>query len=239
MNRIEYNIYCDESCHLEKNNSDIMAMGAVWCESSKRIEIFKRIREIKTKYYNKSGIELKWNRISPSCVNLYMEIVDYFFDNDDLHFRGVVVKNKKKLNHEAFNQDHDTFYYKIYFNLIKVILNPEYAYNIYIDIKDTKSQRKVVNLKNVLRSSQFDFDKAIIKRVQQVDSKDVELIQLTDLLTGALSYVNRGLSGNVGKLKMIDRIKERSNYSLDVSTLYGESKLNIFIWEPSSHGTRS
>ena len=26
-----YNIYCDESCHLEHDSQPIMAQGAVWC----------------------------------------------------------------------------------------------------------------------------------------------------------------------------------------------------------------
>ncbi len=53
----------------------------------------------------------------------------------------------------AFNQDHDTFYYKMYFDLLKVILKPEFSYNIYTDIKDTKSQNKVEKLQDVLRNN--------------------------------------------------------------------------------------
>ena len=28
---MEYNIYCDESCHLQNDNSNVMVLGAVWC----------------------------------------------------------------------------------------------------------------------------------------------------------------------------------------------------------------
>src|ERR1035437_10368033 len=110
----------------------------------------------------------------------------------------------------------------MYFNMLKVILNPEYAHNIYIDIKDTKSCEKVQKLEEVLRNDKYDFSKEIIKKVQQVRSHEVELIQLADLFTGAVSYINRGLSSSVAKTELIEYIKHRSRNSLVKSTLVKE-----------------
>lgn len=62
MIRPEYSMYCDESCHLPNDNSDIMVLGAIWCETSKRKLIFNRIREIKHNNGLKPGFELKWNK---------------------------------------------------------------------------------------------------------------------------------------------------------------------------------
>ena len=112
---IEYNVYCDESCHLKNDDSDIMIMGALWCKKDKVKEISKRIREIKVRHGLKPSFEIKWNKVSASKVEFYMNIVDYFFDDDDLHFRCIIVKDKKKLDHDRFNQTHDDFYYKMYF----------------------------------------------------------------------------------------------------------------------------
>ena len=74
--------------------------------------------------------------------------------------------------------------------------------------------------------------KEIIKQVQQVRSHEVELIQLADLLIGAMAYINRGKSESKPKNELIELIKHRSKYSLTKSTLLRESKFNIFIWEP-------
>ena len=230
--KIEYNIYCDESCHLLHNTGKAMVLGAVWCSKSKRQEAFKRIKEIKEQYGFKPDFEIKWNKVSPAKADFYLNLIDYFFDDDDLHFRALVVPDKTILNHAAFNQDHDTFYYKMYFDLLKVILVPDCTYNIYLDIKDTRSQHKVDELKRVLRSSQYDYHDQIIKNVQQVHSHEVELLQITDLLIGAIGYLHRGLDGSVAKSKLINRIKERSGYSLQKSTLYKEDKMNLFIWKP-------
>jgi len=231
MLRLEHNIYCDESCHLPNDNSNIMVLGATWCPASKRREIFERIREIKTQHNLSRDFEIKWNKVSQSKIAFYFDLINYFFDDDDIHFRALVVPNKNDLDHERFNQDHDTFYYKMYFDLLKVILNPEHAYNIYIDIKDTKSQEKVVNLQDILRDNHYDYKKKIVKKIQQVHSHEVELLQLTDILIGAISYLHRGLNTSEGKLALINRIRNRSGYSLIQSTLYKESKFNLFIWK--------
>ena len=228
---LEYNIYCDESCHLQNDNNKVMVLGAVWCLKDKKKEIFKRLREIKLKHGLPTYFEVKWHKVSPAKTDFYLNLIDYFFDDDDLHFRALVVPDKSLLHHHKFNQTHDDFYYKMYFDLLKVILSPEYSYNIYIDIKDTKSQEKVNKLTNVLRNTHYDFDKNIIKKVQQIRSDEVELLPLADLLLGAVGYLHRGLNTNKGKLAIINRMIERSGYNLRHSTLYRENKMNIFIWK--------
>ena len=74
--------------------------------------------------------------------------------------------------------------------------------------------------------------KEIIKKVQQVRSHEVEILQLADLLVGATAYVNRGLANSKAKNELINLIKHRSKYSLTKSTLLKERKFNVFIWEP-------
>lgn len=227
----EYNIYCDESCHLENDQSKVMVLGAIWCPKDVKNEVFTRIREIKVKYGFKPSFEIKWNKVSKARTDFYLELINYFFDDDDLHFRGLVVPDKTLLNHDFFKQDHNTFYYKMYFDLLKVILSPHSGYNIYIDIKDTKGQEKVLELQKVLRNNQYDFHSQIIRKIQQVHSHEVELLQITDLLCGALSYLHRGLQENDAKLKLIEKIRNRSGYSLLRTTLYREEKMNVFIWK--------
>jgi hypothetical protein len=238
------NIYCDESCHLQHDDSEVMALGAIWCKSSNVKKISKRIKDIKIKHgleprfnknnhFHKPAFELKWNKVSPSKLDFYKDLIDFFFDDDDLHFRVLIVPHKSKLDHEKYGQTHDTFYYKTYFNMLKVILNPDFAHKIYLDIKDTKSNEKVIILKDYLRNNHYDYSKQIIKKVQQVRSHEVEIIQLTDLLIGAISYLHRNLTTSKAKLALIDQIKSRSNYSLLKPTLVKERKFNIFIWQPN------
>ena len=228
---MEYCIYCDESCHLENDGIAPMALGAVWCPKSEKDEIFDRLRDIKRRHGLSPRCELKWNAVSPSKLEYYTDVVDYFFDNSDLHFRGLVVPNKIELQHDKFKQTHDDFYYKMYFELLKIIFEPQSKYEVYIDIKDTQGQRKVDKLQEILCNNAYDFDRRKIKSVQQVRSHEVELIQLADFITGALCYHYRGLDTSLAKTKVIELIKKRSGYSLLRTTLLRENKMNIFVWE--------
>lgn len=225
-----YNIYCDESCHLEHDHQKAMVIGAVWCPFDQRKEIATRIREIKKKHGLSQDFEVKWTKVSPAKKEFYLDLIDYFFDDDDLHFRALVVPDKSILNHEAFKQTHDEWYYKIYFDMLKIIINPASRYNIYLDIKDTLGGKKVEKLHEVICNSLYDFSRQIVEKVQIVESKHVEQLQLTDLLIGSLSYLHRGLSGNSGKEALIERMKERSHYSLIRNTLPQEKKVNILVW---------
>ena len=227
-----FNVYCDESCHLENDHQRAMVLGGVWCPAEKSRDIFVRLREIKVRHGLSPEFEVKWTKVSPAKVMFYLDLVDYFFDDDDLHFRAFVVPDKSILRHWDFGQDHDTWYYKMYFDMLKVIFNPDAQYRIYIDIKDSRSETKINKLHDVLCNNLYDFSRKIIARVQSVHSHEIELVQLADLLIGAISYANRGISGNAGKESLVKRIRKRSHYDLTRTTLYREDKVNLLIWRP-------
>ncbi|WP_341633374.1 DUF3800 domain-containing protein [Sphingomonas agri] len=226
-------VYCDESCHLENDGQSAMTLGALWLPDERKAEISARIAEIKNKHKMPSSFEVKWTKVSGSKVDLYMDLVDYFFDDDDLRFRCVVAPDKSALDHEKFQQSHDDWYYKMYFHLISFLLKPQYRYRIYLDIKDTRSKLKVKRLWETLSNSQLDFSRSMIDHVQQVRSHEVGPVQLADLLIGAMSYKARGMGDSAAKRKIVERIAARSGYSLAKSTLPKEDKFNILIWQAS------
>ena len=229
--RPTYNVYCDESCHLERDRQPVMVLGAVWCPLEKSRETSVRIREIKTSHGLSPAFESKWTKVSPAKQAFYLDLLDYFFDDDDLHFRALVVQDKSRLQHYLYGQTHDTWYYKMYFDMLKAVLDPEACYRIYLDIKDTRSAAKITKLHDVLCNSMYDFGSQVIERLQTVRSHEAEILQLTDLLIGAVSYVNRGLQMNAAKLAVVERMRERSSYSLTKTTLLRENKVNLFMWQ--------
>jgi hypothetical protein len=189
------------------------------------------LREIKQKHGLPPDFEVKWTKVSPAGKVFYLDLIDYFFDDDDLHFRALIVPDKTLLRHDAFpGQDHDVWYYKMYFDMLKVIFQPEARYRIYLDIKDTRGGQKVEKLHRVLCNDRYDFSRQVIERVQLVRSHEIEQLQLADLLIGAVAYLNRGLQENAGKLAIIDRMRRRSGYDLTRTTLLREEKMNIFRW---------
>ncbi len=227
-----YNVYCDESGHLEHDHLSVMVLGAVWCPLEKAAEIAGRLREIKIKHGLPTSFEVKWVKVSPGKLSFYTDVLDYFFDDDDLHFRALVVPDKSELRHADFGHDHDTWYYKMYFDMLKVLFSPTAEYRTYLDIKDTCSAHKVARLHDVLSNNMYDLRRQIIARVQSVRSYEVEQLQLADLLIGVVAYANRDQWGSLAKLALVERMRERSGYSLTQTTRPREDKVNLFRWRP-------
>ncbi|MDP8220951.1 MAG: DUF3800 domain-containing protein [Candidatus Stygibacter frigidus] len=236
-----YNVYCDESCHLENDNQKTMVIGGIWCEIEVVSEINDRIRDIKKDNNFNPYAEVKWVKVSPANLDLYIALINYFFDNSDLHFRGIVIPDKSILKHEVYFQTHDDFYYKMYFTMLKQIWEPHSQYNIYLDIKDTEGYKKIENLKTISQNANYDFSGNLIRKMQQIRSHESEILQITDLIIGSLSYLHRGCQTSKAKLEIISKIKNRlydigRSYSLLRNSYLSEKKFNILIWKGRRSG---
>ena len=235
-----YNIYCDESCHLQFDKSDIMVLGGISCDKKFVKELSKKLREIKAKHGLSEHFETKWTKVSPAKVDYYKELIDFFFDSP-LLFRCVVATDKKSLNHEAFHQTYDEWYYKMYYLLLSKMLDPTEEYSVYIDIKDTNGGKKVRKLQDILNNSLYCFYNTCLQKVQIVKSNEVELLQLCDLIMGCIGYSNRFLNQftysnedglSYAKMQMCQYLQFKANRPLNQKTPLHETKFNIFMWEP-------
>ncbi|TDM05992.1 MAG: DUF3800 domain-containing protein [Ideonella sp. MAG2] len=227
-------IYCDESCHLENDHLRAMVLGAVWCPASHRQMLARQIKDLKASFGLPPHFEIKWVKVSPGLLSFYQALLDLFFDEPLLNFRALVVPDKQALNHAQFSQDHDGFYYKQWYTVLNRLIDPSKRYRIFLDIKDTRGQAKVGKLHEVLCNANYDFDRDVIESVELVHSHDVLLLQLADLLIGALSYFHRGLHDSPAKLALVAHVRHRSGLSLEQSSLMRADKFNLFIWRPQA-----
>ena len=230
MNEI-INIYCDESCHLQHDGSSVMLLGALTCPASKARDVAVKLREIKSGNNVNPFSETKWTKVSKGGLKFYKKTIDYFFSNPDLGFRAWVVSDKNKLNHERFGQSHDQWYYKMYFELLEPLISPDQLFHIYVDKKDTLGGMKISKLHDVLCNKMYDFNHDIIEKIQIVHSHEIEQVQLCDLLTGVVTYANRGLKTSTAKLDLVRHVESRTGRSLLKNTLLREPKLNVFHWK--------
>ncbi|MGF7231359.1 DUF3800 domain-containing protein [Arachidicoccus sp.] len=228
-----YSLYIDESCHLEHDRMPVMCIGYTKINTGQYAEIKQHIKELKLQH--KSPTEVKWNNVSASRLPLYKALVDYFFATN-IDFRCILVKYKDKLNHEQFNQgDHNNFYYKLIYFLLKSATNPPAnQYNVYLDIKDTRGKERLNKIEEVLQhkyngKSPFVF-------FQHIHSHENVLLQLTDLFIGAITFKARGLqefeNASKAKVELLRHIEEKSGYSLEEGTEPWETKFNIFDHQP-------
>lgn len=222
------NIYCDESCHLEHDQQKVMAIGGIACSNYAKFNVYEDIKKIKEKHSIMSHQEIKWNKVSKGEQTYYEDLINYFFDNELLRFRGVLLPNKSVLRHNEFSQSHDDFYYKMYYYTISYFLNQEDDIEVYIDIKDTNSMKKIKKLEEVLHNKARNRSKEVTK-IQQIRSHENSILQLTDLLLGAITYINRDIHTSSAKLQLCSLIKARASQSLTKTSSLSEGKLNLLI----------
>lgn len=215
-----FNFYCDESCHLENDGMPFMVISYVSCAYNQVKLHQQNIKNLKEKHSFKN--EIKWSAVSKSKYNFYVELIEYFFAND-LQYRAIVVQ-KEKIKNTDFGQNFDEFYYKMYFQLLNHKMNMDNHYNIYLDIKDTLSASKVKKLKEIL-----NIKYSSINNLQNIHSHESLLMQLTDVLMGAITYHLRGLNKVTAKNKLIEKIQKHTQLPLNISTSKGFEKFNLFF----------
>lgn len=214
-----FNIYCDESCHVESDHKDYMFLASIKSAYNELSIHTENIKEIKKKH-NFYG-EIKWTSVSKSKLHFYNELIDYFFTTD-LSFRCVGVR-KPKIRNDDFGQSYDEFYYKMYYILLNHDINSAFKYNVYLDIKDTLSANKVKKLREILNTKY-----GVFRNVQNIRSNESLLLQITDLLMGAVSYENNNSEKeNLAKVELIKKIER--NINTDIKHTNYSTKFNIFF----------
>lgn len=224
-----YNIYIDESCHLENDDSEVMCIGYTKI-NSEDYEILKgKIQQIKID--NKSPTEVKWNSLSQSRWNLYKDLIDFFFDAE-IEFRSVLIKNKKNLGSVRFNrEDKNSYYYKTLKQLLnnKVSGEEKDLYRVFLDVKDTRGKSRLGLLENEL--SLIHKKKSPFIYFQHLHSNENVFLQLTDLFIGAICFKARKkhLDTDASKIKqeVVNYLEDSSSYLLDDGTEPWETKFFI------------
>lgn len=214
-----FNIYCDESTHLQNDGMPYMIIAYISSAYNQLPQHKEHFKYLKSKYRLKG--EIKWSKVSKSLYPLYNELIEYFFATD-LKFRAVIVeKNQIDETREGFT--YDDFYFKMYYQLLYHKICDNHTYNIYLDIKDTCSQSKLNKLSDILQN------KTSIRNIQFIRSYESYLMQLTDLIMGAINYHLRNENTVIAKKQLIKKIESHSKLNLKKSTDREEEKFNLFF----------
>lgn len=219
MTNKTFNLYCDESTHLQNDGKPYMIIAYISSAYNQLEQHKEHFKMLKAKYKVKG--EIKWSKVSKSLYPFYNELIEYFFATD-LKFRAVIV-DKSQINETREGFTYDDFYFKMYYQLLFHKICSDYKYNIYLDIKDTCSQRKLKKLSEILNN------KSSIRNIQFIKSHESYLMQLTDLIMGAINYYLRKENTVIAKTQLIEKIESHSRIDLTKSTLKREEKFNLFF----------
>jgi hypothetical protein len=224
----QYNIYCDESS--VENPSKYFVIGAIFIPRDQKDVISQQIKDLKQECLFKR--EIKWKKVTDRFVFFYQKIIDYFASNIDLEFKCIVV-DKKKVDLRFHGNDNELMFYKFYYQLLRHKFRNNSQYYIFTDIKTRSFKPRFKQLREFLiRFSQEKNINVNIKHMQEYNSEEIILLQLSDFLTGLAAFANNNKLRNSAKGKLINYLETKLGVNLQKGTgLYFE-KFNIFKWEP-------
>lgn len=224
-----FNVYCDESGHLEHDEVNVMVIGGIAIDNEFRKKTYSDIKQIKIKYGIPIHREIKWTKVSKGELDYYKSLIDYFIENEQLRFRAIIIPDKTRLDHARFNQTQDEFYYKIYYDMLKKVLLNHDVIRVYIDIKDTNSSYKVEKLTKYLNNTYTAHRNDV--KIMQIRSHENSLLQMADLLIGCVMYKNRNLTSSSAKLELVKYLESKINSSLNRTSYYSELKFNLLVMD--------
>lgn len=216
----EYLIYCDESRHTSDSGDRFMVIGAISCPATKKRAIVRRIHNLRAIHAAQG--EFGWKRLSPNKRAFYWDLLRLFAVEPDLQFRCIVVDKT-----EFQSEDVELGFYKLYYQMLVHWLSPARAYRIYLDSQQNREQSRFHLLRDILRRKLIG--RAQILSLEPSDSSKLEIMQLTDLMIGAVGYSWNGRTGSETKVAFCEDLAgSLGRPALTIATLPSEIKFNVF-----------
>ncbi|NCC74268.1 MAG: DUF3800 domain-containing protein [Sphingobacteriia bacterium] len=222
---MNFEIYCDESgleALTRKDAHLFIAIGGIWMPADFRSEFKLRLNAIKESYCVKG--ELKWNKVSPAYLDLYKDVVEFFFSTDELRFRVILIESMTVDNYRFNDQDAELGFYKFYYQLLHHWIFDFNSYDIFLDLKVNRDKGRLKKLKEVLHHSNLTSE---ISNVQALPSNQSLGIQLADVLTGLVAAKFNQKIKSEAKQALLNLAQSKSKTKL-APTPKWEEKLNVF-----------
>lgn len=225
---MKFEVYCDESRPdlLGSNNpqATYMVLGSLWLKADDRDRFKAEIHRLRDKH--KVGGEFKWQKVSPSRLRFYQDLVSWFFrQGEDLRFRCIAVDRTQvdlKLYH---TDDQELGFYKFYYQLLHHWILDFNEYAVFLDFKSNRRRDRLHTLRDVLSHASLT---SVVTKVQPARSEEMVLIQLVDVLTGLAAYrLNDTINISSAKADLLDHAELLLHRKI-CPTVKGEQKFNVF-----------
>lgn len=176
--------FLDETGILKKAGDPYFALGVI--KTERPHELQRKIRTLRDKLHFYE--ELKWNKVSPIKYEIIRQGFEAFFKDRSAVFSSIILKKNELGFKSHFNNDLLRVYRSFTVDLIKrnvgsgdnqicTIMADDYFYPDGIDLE--LATRGILN---------DHYKKVVVAGFLQINSKSSDLLQLTDLLLGAVLY---------------------------------------------------
>jgi hypothetical protein len=219
-------LYCDESRHLPRDRESHMLLGLVSCPRERAQEFNHQLTAIIERHALPKHFEIKWTKVSPAGLPLYRDLLDWFLTTTDVEFHALVLSNKQQVFTRVAEAKRDDIYYTLYYELLRGVQASDQRYHAFLDIKDTRGREKLHQLKGWLALNNPALAAPGKLTLQHVHSGEIRLLQLTDLLLGAVGYARRPHTeaDSPAKRALIEHLERQLALRLAHNTLPGATK---------------
>lgn len=230
-------VFTDES---STSNAKYMLLGGLAVKESNQKAILERIAELRKDYGNG---ELKWSKLANHNLSDYKRFVDVVLDAILVHktmtYHAAIFDNHS-INHRKYSGSNERGFFTLYSQFLVHSVGKRYMLtcNIHVRLDRLTSKYPVHELKfranDGLARKPYKYDRRPFRSTEYRDSEKEDLIQLVDLITGALAFRKNELhkkpDARQSKVELSDYIIKRSGISPRVtSTPYSEDWFTV--WE--------
>jgi len=171
-----------------------MALGGIMVNDVQKVQIDGSIESFRNENY--MFREIKWSKVSNQKLTEYQKftsIIEEHFRLSGVHFRSLVLETEKFNFKKYQGGDKEQGFYTFYFQLLyhsfikKLASNPRNKVTVKLDHRETRY--KLGELKDILNNRcRKDGLHPIVKAVQACDSKTSNILQLNDVILGAIGF---------------------------------------------------
>lgn len=182
MSTTTHDLFCDES---GIDAGPRFHFGAIRCSPARTHILTDRLFEVRETYGLRA--EMKWTRVSRAMLPAYKAFVKVFLDCPYSRFRLHTVDRGSQWR--EFGWDEDERFFKAYYVFLRLTMSLSCRYNIYVDDKPGKRHRwsNVEFAINGAARRDYGLAKRQVRGLSPLDSKQCDLLQVTDIVLGALT----------------------------------------------------
>jgi hypothetical protein len=220
-------LYCDESRHLPHDREPFMLLGLVACPADKTRPYHLELRALCSEHGLTGDYVMKWTHVRPGKLAFYQAVLAWFLAKEDLSFRALLLPDKAKVFEHLPEGSQDMAYYRLYTELLRGGMEPGGRYRAFLDQKDTRGGEKVRQLESLMRCHANDRGGEIMLGLQQIQSHEARLLQLADVLLGAVGSAHSTLPLPTAKQILISQLADAIGSPLSLDTAAFSPKLAI------------
>lgn len=226
---MKFEVYCDESrpdllCS-KHPTAQYMIIGGLWLAAEDRAQFKIDIHNLRNKH--RIGGEFKWQKVSPSRIDFYVDLVDWFIAREDrLRFRCIAVDSENVDLPRFSGNDQELGFYKFYYQMLHHWILDFNEYAVFCDFKSNRDGDRLSELALCLNNSNLSSE---VISAQAIRSKESVLIQAADVLTGiAAGCLNNNLKVGGAKWELATHFEQGLGRKVS-STFRSEQKFNVFV----------